>query len=319
MPYSTANPPEAIRGLPPHAQAIFIAAFNAALKQYGGDEAKAFPVAWAAVKTKYRQVADGTWVAKEAEGEKQKTTRRFSLGDLEPIMVIPDYVNLAGSVARQGHGDDVDVLFRQNTKNPNLEAKVRKAVLKGDGEMHVHWKAEGPSGTHLALFDLMLVPKAGRRRRILDGSSYPYLDRTTEEKADGELNFEVMKADDEQQIVTSVVVLAGIPDTQRQAFPAAAITKAMYHFNSTYMGKKVFVHSQHGELVEAIPLESYQAPADIKFNGKVATKDSWLMTLKVVNKDEWEKVKKGEYTGLSPAIRFSEEAVRPMRAGKGAE
>lgn len=64
-PYDTlADLPTAVKKLPKHAQEIYRAAFNAAYKQYDGDESKAHGTAWAAVKQKYRQNEDGTWVAK---------------------------------------------------------------------------------------------------------------------------------------------------------------------------------------------------------------------------------------------------------------
>jgi len=67
MPYTVENPPERIKGLPKHAIEIFVAAFNAAIVQYKGDEGKANATAWAAVKTKYEQ-KDDEWVAKESKG-----------------------------------------------------------------------------------------------------------------------------------------------------------------------------------------------------------------------------------------------------------
>ena len=50
MPYSSkAELPAAVRSkLSEHGQAIWMAAFNAAHKEYGGDEEKAFGTAWAA-------------------------------------------------------------------------------------------------------------------------------------------------------------------------------------------------------------------------------------------------------------------------------
>jgi cation transport regulator len=49
VPYgSKTELPSAVRELPEHAQSIWMAAFNAAHKQYKGDEQKAFAVAWAA-------------------------------------------------------------------------------------------------------------------------------------------------------------------------------------------------------------------------------------------------------------------------------
>ena len=65
MPYSVENPPAATKGLPTHAQEIFIAAFNSAFKQYEGDEAKSNATAWAAVKTKFEKKGED-WVARES-------------------------------------------------------------------------------------------------------------------------------------------------------------------------------------------------------------------------------------------------------------
>ena len=66
MPYATsAELPPAVRHLPPHAQAIFRAAFNAAWDSYDGDEETAFRVAWSAVKKRYRKIGD-CWVERWA-------------------------------------------------------------------------------------------------------------------------------------------------------------------------------------------------------------------------------------------------------------
>ena len=67
MPYETLGDlPPAIRHLPPHAQEIFRAAFNAAWRSYadrGSDDQEeiAHRVAWAAVKKRYRKAGDA-WV-----------------------------------------------------------------------------------------------------------------------------------------------------------------------------------------------------------------------------------------------------------------
>jgi cation transport regulator len=63
MPYQdNSNLPPAIRNhLPPHAQEIFRAAFNAAWNGHIGDsrqEEAAHRIAWAAVKRHYRKVGD---------------------------------------------------------------------------------------------------------------------------------------------------------------------------------------------------------------------------------------------------------------------
>jgi cation transport regulator len=64
MPYATnADLPEKIRKyLPRHAQDIFRAAFNDAYARYGpANEARAFRIAWAAVKRRYLQCRPGIW------------------------------------------------------------------------------------------------------------------------------------------------------------------------------------------------------------------------------------------------------------------
>jgi len=65
MPYTIDKPPDQIKGLPKHAQEIWISAFNSAYDQYDKDEAKAAATAWAAVKEAYKQGADGNWVKLE--------------------------------------------------------------------------------------------------------------------------------------------------------------------------------------------------------------------------------------------------------------
>lgn len=63
MPYADNEqlPPPVRRHLPPHAQDIFREAFNRAYTDYGGDEERAFRIAWAAVKRRYEKVA-GEWL-----------------------------------------------------------------------------------------------------------------------------------------------------------------------------------------------------------------------------------------------------------------
>jgi cation transport regulator len=69
MPYaSTAELPPPARRLPPHAQEIFLGAFNSAWQSYADrgpheQEEIAFRVAWAAVKKRYRKQGE-MWVPK---------------------------------------------------------------------------------------------------------------------------------------------------------------------------------------------------------------------------------------------------------------
>ena len=65
MPYSKESAPDRIKGLPEHAQEIWISAYNSAHEQYNGDEEKANAVAWAAVtKSGYKKEGD-KWIKAE--------------------------------------------------------------------------------------------------------------------------------------------------------------------------------------------------------------------------------------------------------------
>ena len=65
MPYRTNDdlPPAVRDHLPPHAQDVFREAFNHAFDAYGGDEPRAFRIAWSAVKRGYEKV-EGEWRTK---------------------------------------------------------------------------------------------------------------------------------------------------------------------------------------------------------------------------------------------------------------
>jgi cation transport regulator len=65
MPYATNSdlPDRIHKYLPRHAQDIFRATFNNAYERYGpANEARAFRIAWAAVKRSYVQRSAGIWV-----------------------------------------------------------------------------------------------------------------------------------------------------------------------------------------------------------------------------------------------------------------
>jgi cation transport regulator len=65
MPYATTSelPSRLRKYLPDHAQAIYVAAFNAAYERYGpAHEESAHRIAWAAVKRHYVQRGAGVWV-----------------------------------------------------------------------------------------------------------------------------------------------------------------------------------------------------------------------------------------------------------------
>lgn len=310
MPYTASTAPPAIKALPAGARDIWIAAFNAAAKTYP-TEAQAFAVAWAAVKRKYRKSGDD-WVEKADTGDGHVAVK---LNDLADILVVPDFVSLVGSVAKRGHGETLDVLFRQGRANASLKAQIQSALVGKEAQINAVWNAAGPHDTHLPLFDLVLRPKAKLQRRILDGGHSTYRFEKEAEEEEKSIEFEALKASDELQVVWGIVIKAGEPDTQRQAFTPEGIREAMHEFNARMLGRRgKVVRDQHGNLIDGEVVESYQAPSPVKYDGKTVPKDAWVMAVKVWDKGAWKGIKEGKFTGLSPKILFKGKDVVMMNA-----
>ncbi len=313
MPYTAATVPPAIQSLPAGAQAIWVAAFNAAFAEYQGDEEKSFAVAWAAVKHKFRKSGE-QWVEKSAMPERAVAV---NLNDLEDILVVPDYISIVGSVAHKGKGDSLDVCFRQDTPNEAIKEQVQRTLIGKDTDIIPIWNAAGPYGTYLPLFDLVLRPKRNLRRRVLDGAESPY--RFEQNKAEEAVTMTALKASDELQTIWGIVMIPDVPDIQKQAFPREAIREAMHRFNARSLGKaSKAIRLQHGEPIDADVVESYQAPSDLKYGENSVPEGSWVMAIKVNDLKVWKQVKAGELTGLSPRIMWRKEDAHPIKA-KGEE
>lgn len=107
MPYKDVSGlPESVRNaLPEEAQKLFLEVVNSALKQYDGDEAKAFAAAWSAVKKQYFKQGD-KWV-KQAEmgtsGKVKELRFNFSSGKFQELdggLLIKDVKLLANGTWR---------------------------------------------------------------------------------------------------------------------------------------------------------------------------------------------------------------------------
>ena len=121
MPYKTISdlPPGVKDSLPAHAAEIYMAAHNAAMTEYKGDEAKAAAVAWAAVKKAYKKNDKDKWVAKESKkGASMK-------GDLQA-----KYAEIIQEADRRNKTDDKKVkAFITETSTLLADEKPQDAKL----------------------------------------------------------------------------------------------------------------------------------------------------------------------------------------------
>ena len=109
----------------------------------------------------------------------------------------------------------------------------------------------------------------------------------------------IVKADAEKQIVYGVVLEPDTTDSQNDFMTADEIEKTAHE----YMATSRVIGSQHSKPAQAVPVESYIAPMDMDLDGQygpqVVKKGSWVLAVKVLDPEEWAKVKSGEYTGFS--------------------
>lgn len=111
--------------------------------------------------------------------------------------------------------------------------------------------------------------------------------------------FAIVKRDDEQHLVTGVVLQPDMPDAQDDVMTAAEIEKAAH----AYMKQGAQVRVQHGDGTTAgyaDVVESWTAPQDIKFGEEIVKAGAWLMTMHVPDDNVWAQVKAGDFTGFSP-------------------
>lgn len=140
--------PDAVRGLPDHAQDIWMAAFNSAWKEYSGDEERCMATAWTAVKNKYRKEGD-QWaeiresknfavILKEISGEAPSEFQILPYGRIDIEGDGPAFVDEESAKLILSHydrrGNDMVIDYEHQTLK-DMEAPaagwIKKLVDKG--------------------------------------------------------------------------------------------------------------------------------------------------------------------------------------------
>lgn len=114
---------------------------------------------------------------------------------------------------------------------------------------------------------------------------------------------EIVKTDDDKQIVTGVVLQPEIPDSDKDVVSESDIEEAMYKFMESPAQFDVGHDLNVVNPKDIILVENYLAPVDIAFKkGKKETKikkGSWIMGVKLSD-GLWKDVKSGKINGFSP-------------------
>lgn len=114
----------------------------------------------------------------------------------------------------------------------------------------------------------------------------------------------IAKANNEQQIITGVVLEPETVDAQGDIYSSSVIEQTAYDFLAKYnkdtrlgLQHKSFKNPGSDSRFEIV--ESYIAPIEFALGSSTVKAGSWLMSVKVHDSKIWKSVKDGEITGFS--------------------
>lgn len=123
-----------------------------------------------------------------------------------------------------------------------------------------------------------------------DGCEYSLTKELSDEEND------VIKKNDEKQIVTGIVLKANQTDLDGDYFPADVVEESAYQFMKEFQT----VGDVHEFKVDdAHVVESYIAPTDFELNGYEIEKGDWVMSTKVEDDEMWKAIKEGKRNAYS--------------------
>jgi hypothetical protein len=142
--------------------------------------------------------------------------------------------------------------------------------LRGKGQRHLIWRD----------------PEEGGKPRLID---------VTSARVAKEYFAQILKADDEKQLVYGVVLEPETVDTQGDVISADEIEKAAHRF----LVKSRVISDRHSKKADAEVVESYVAPDAFEMGGQKVKKGSWVLGVHVSDSKLWSAIKQGEYQGFS--------------------
>lgn len=177
---------------------------------------------------------------------------------------------------------------------------MKKYIKEEDGKYCVYDDAGNKTGTYPTRAEAEHAMMTGMNKS--EPAATGKLSVTKNDNGLASFNIEIpIEKFSDEGILIGVVYEPDVVDAQGDYATADEIEKACgrYNVDSKTLG---IMHSEDaGD--RATILESYIAPADFKIGGKLVRKGSWVMKIKVNDKELWKQVKDGKITGLSMAGR----------------
>lgn len=201
--------------------------------------------------------------------------------------IVPEYLEDENGHPRQPTTEEISkhiVSFYDEMKRvrPVAIVALGKTAHKALGDMAAEWVPHPRA--------IKMWGNSGEVERKLDRVSKKVdeaLQVAVSKSNDGS-TFNVLKSDEERQIVYGVVMEPDTYDTDFNWTTSDEIEKAAHFF----MQHGVGIDKEHTRKdIEAAVVESYIAPADFEIDDKPVAKGSWVMAVHIRDEAEWEALK----------------------------
>ena len=123
----------------------------------------------------------------------------------------------------------------------------------------------------------------------------------------------IIKTDNEKRLVIGPVLIPENIDLQDDIISSEEIEQAAHNYmvklafqndldfllelGLTTKSERGFMHVEFSRKLAVV--ESYVSPIDFELNGRMITKGTWIMTMKVFDDESWALIKSGKITGFS--------------------
>lgn len=180
-----------------------------------------------------------------------------------------------------------------NKQMPQHISDEAKNALKGALKILRDFSDELPA----SVFNLLNQTLSGSSHDdSVDQNKNIHPDKRKKRKMNKEIIVEFIAKQEEQRLVTGIVLEPNTIDAHGDLVKEETIEKAAFDF----MIKSRTIGKQHKNVIEDVKVvESFIAPLNYELNGQPIKKGSWIMTVKVMNDQIWQDVKKGSFTGFS--------------------
>lgn len=259
-----------------------------------------------------KKVFADAWAYWEDSPEKSAPVCRSCSSDENFIDTIIDERGIITSkymmppASNKSISSDMWFIVRSDTLTPSILSKsaeippvgvsfLPKEVKNQVPEQYRYWSKEDDSvrtNCHKLLVEAINVGEV----EIKDYN----ISKGTSPNADLSLYVPITKADEDERLVTGVVLEPDEVDAQNDTISAETIKEAAHEFLSEYnrLTKLGLMHRMFGNLGINL-VESWIAKGDFKLGEQDIKKGTWLMTVKVMDDALWKKVKSGQITGFS--------------------